>query len=171
LPLGYLLLLKVQAVVVLPPPCPRSTSHCRYIFEPTHHEMLIVEDLTQDMRCGAMPGSAQCCTWAQGGVHDTVCLVLEMEMSSHQCSLLHKQPCSCECHRACARMRCAALLAQHCVGMPHRPLNQNSCPYDLCRDLCRSFKHNPWVLNPPGFRFYAASPLVSTDGGHRYGTL
>ena len=38
-------------------------------------------------------------------------------------------------------------------------------------DLCRSFKNNPWVLNPPGFRFYAASPLVSTDGGHRYGTL
>lgn len=32
------------------PPCPSSASHCRYILEPTHHEMLIIEDLTQDMR-------------------------------------------------------------------------------------------------------------------------
>lgn len=35
----------------------------------------------------------------------------------------------------------------------------------------RRFKDNPWVTEKPNFRFYASAPLVSTTGGHRYGTL
>lgn len=33
------------------------------------------------------------------------------------------------------------------------------------------FAANPWVRNSPHVRFYASAPLISTDRGHRYGTL
>lgn len=124
-------------------PRPRSTTHCRFVLEPTQHEMLIVEDLEQDIRCARVWGGANGC----GGGHAG----RDQRRDACQRTAL----CMAELASACAA---------HAGGS-----EPPACPLPA---LSRgSFKNSLWVTGPPHLRFYAAAPLVSTNGGHRYGTL
>ena len=70
---------------------PRCTSHCRFIFEPVNHELLIVEDMVEDARhAGPACAAPRCSKRALPALHFAA-------------TSLHCLPCSACCLRGVLR--------------------------------------------------------------------
>jgi hypothetical protein len=82
-----------------------------------------------------------CCEAAEQGTNARLCVCCGLR-SAHRCAPEQRRPC-----HGCLRLSPTLLVP------------------------AVRFNRNRWVTGPPHVRFYASAPLVSSDGGLRYGTL